>query len=63
MKVKTSKRNHVWIIQKKEGGRWGTITDTAGPIIIRTRSLARNISRQYKNLSRTPRNFRVKKLA
>lgn len=63
MKVKTSKRNHVWTIQKKVGGRWTTVTDTAGPIIIRTRSLARNISREYKNISRTPRSFRVKKLA
>lgn len=63
MKVKTSKRNHVYVIQKKEGGRWATIVDTNGPIIIRTRSLARTVSREYKNLSKTPRSFRVKRLA
>lgn len=63
MKVKTSKRNHVWTIQKKEGGRWTTIIDSIGPIIIRTRKAARNISREYKNLSKTPRSFRVRKLA
>lgn len=63
MKVKTSKRVHVWAIQKKEGGRWTTIVDDAGPIVIRTRKMARNISREYKNLSKTPRSFRVKKLS
>jgi hypothetical protein len=63
MKVKTSKRVHVWAIQKKEGGRWATVVDEKGPLVIRTRKAARNISREYKNLSKTPRSFRVKKLA
>jgi len=63
MKIKTSKRVHVWAIQKKVGGEWTNIVDDAGPIVIRTRKIARNISREYKNLSRTPRSFRVKKLA
>jgi hypothetical protein len=63
MKVKTSKRNHVWAIQKKVGGEWTTIVDDKGPIIIRTRRLARTVSREYKNLSRAPRSFRVRKLA
>ncbi len=63
MKIKTSKRTHVWAIQKKVKGVWTTIVDDAGPIVIRTRKAARNISREYKNLSRTPRSFRVRKLS
>jgi hypothetical protein len=63
MKVKTSKRNHVWVVQRKLSGRWVTVVDDAGPVIIRTRQLARNISREYKNLSNKPRSFRVRKLA
>ena len=63
MKIKTSKRTHVWTIQKKQGGRWTTIVDSLGPITVRTRKLARNLSREYKNLSKAPRSYRVKKLA
>lgn len=62
MKVKTSKRNHVWTVQRKQGNGWATVVDANGPVIIRTRKLARNISRQYQNLSKVPRSFRVKKL-
>jgi hypothetical protein len=63
MKVKTSKRTHVWAIQKKVGGEWTNVVDSAGPLVIRTRKMARNISREYKNISKTPRSFRVKKLS
>ena len=63
MKVKTSKRNHVWVVQRKLSGRWVTIVDDGGPVIIRTRRLARSISREYKNLSNKPQSFRVRKLA
>ena len=62
MKIKTSKRTHVWVIQKKVKGKWSTIVDEQGPIIVTTRKLARTVSREYKNLG-TPRSFRVKKLA
>lgn len=62
MQVRTTKRNIVWAVQKKVGGRWATIVDGSGPIFIATRKLARNISRHYKTLNpRTARNYRVTK--
>ena len=63
IKIKTSKRNYTWIIQKKEGGRWRTLIDDQGIVTIATRKIARDLSRQYKNLSRKPRSFRVRKLS
>lgn len=63
MNVKTSKRTHVWVVQKKVKGKWNTIVDEQGPIIVKTRKLARTVSREFKNLSKTPRNYRVRKLA
>lgn len=63
IKVKTSKRNWTWVVQKKVGGRWTTITDELGLITMATRKIARDISRQFKNLTNHPRHFRVKKLA
>ena len=63
MKIKTSKRTHVWVVQKKVKGKWNTIVDEQGPIIVMTRKLARTVSREFKNLSKTPRNYRVRKLA
>lgn len=63
MVVKTSKRTHVWVVQKKQGKRWTNIVDNAGVITFQTREFARYVAREYKNISRTPRNYRVKKLA
>jgi len=63
IKIRTTKRNYTWTIQKKVGGRWTTITDDMGIVTIATRRIARNISREYKNISRKPRSFRVKKLS
>lgn len=60
---KTTRRNHTWVIQKKEGGRWSTLRDSGGIINIRTRSMARTISREFNNTAKKPRTFRVKKLA
>lgn len=60
---KTTRRNHTWVIQKKEGGRWSTLRDSGGVINIRTRSMARTISREFNNTAKKPRTFRVKKLA
>jgi hypothetical protein len=60
--IKTSKKQYVWTIQRKQGGRWRTLIDSSGPIIVSTRKLARDLSRQYKNLTNKPRSFRVKKL-
>ena len=61
--IKTTKRNYTWTVQKKVGGRWTTIADEQGLITIATRKIARDISREFKNLSKMPRNYRVKKLA
>lgn len=63
IKIKTSKRNWTWVVQRKVAGRWTTLTDEQGIVTIATRKIARDLSRQYKNLSRKPRSFRVKKLA
>lgn len=63
IQIKTSKRNYTWTIQRKEGGRWRTLVDGLGILTIATRKIARDLSRQYKNLSRNRSNFRVKKLA
>ena len=63
IKIKTSKRNWTWVVQRKVAGRWTTLTDDQGIVTIATRKIARDLSRQYKNLSRKPRSFRVKKLA
>lgn len=63
MKIKTSKRTYVWTIQRKQGGRWHTIVDEQGIVTVATRKIARDVSRQYKHLTRKPRSFRVKKLA
>ena len=62
-KSKTTRRNHAWVIQKKEGGRWTTIRDSSGVITVATRSLARNISREFNNTAKKPRSYRVKKFA
>lgn len=61
--IKTSKRTYVWTVQRKQGGRWRNLIDSSGPIIIPTRKIARDLSRQYKNLTGKPRSFRVRKLA
>ena len=62
-KVKTSKKLFTWTVQKKEGGRWRSIVDSDGVILFQTRKLARNVSREYNNIARKPRSFRVRKLA
>lgn len=61
-KVKTSKRLHTWTVQKKEGGRWRTIVDSMGVITFATRKFARSVSREYNNIARQKRSFRVRKL-
>jgi hypothetical protein len=63
IKIKTSKRNHAWVIQRKQGGRWTTLVDDQGIVTVATRKIARDLSRQYKNLTNKPRAFRVRKLA
>lgn len=63
MKINATKRNYVWVIQKKVGNRWSTITDSLGVVTIRTRKLAREVSREFKNYSKNPRNYRVAKFS
>ena len=64
-KIKTTKRNTAWVVQihrqQKEGAGWRTIKDSNGPIIIATRSLARNIAREYRNGNMDNR-FRIAKV-
>ncbi len=62
-KVKTTKKVHIYVVQKKEGGRWRNIRDSNGVIMFQTRQLARNVSREYNNTARIRRSFRVKKLS
>lgn len=62
-KVKTSKKVYTWTVQKKEGGRWRSIVDSGGVVRFQTRALARNVSREYNNVARIRRSYRVKKLA
>ena len=62
-KVKTTKKVFVWTVQKKEGGRWRNLRDSDGVILFQTRKLARNVSREYQNIARKPRSYRVKKLS
>jgi hypothetical protein len=62
-KVKTSKRTYAWVVQRKQGGRWRNLVDGEGLITFQTRQLARNVSREYNNIAKVPRSFRVKKLA
>jgi hypothetical protein len=61
-KVKTSKRTYAWVVQRKQGGRWRNLVDGEGLITFQTRQLARNVSREYNNIAKVPRSFRVKKL-
>lgn len=61
-KVKTSKKQYTWTVQKKEGGRWRSIVDSKGIITFQTRKLARSVSREYNNTARIRRSYRVKKL-
>ena len=60
--IKTSKKTYAWIVQRKQGGRWRNIVDSKGVITFAARKLARNVSREYQNIAKKPRTFRVKKL-
>ena len=66
-KFKTTKHNTMWAVQvgrkqKGEGGStWQTIVDEKGPLVLRTREVARNISREFRNTNKNNR-FRVAKI-
>ena len=67
-KFKTTKRNTMWAVQiqrknekKKEGRGWQSLVDNLGPIVFRTRKVAREVTREFRNTN-TSDNFRVVKL-
>ena len=67
-KFKTTKHNTMWAVQvsRKEKGQrgstsWQTIVDETGPLVLRTRKVARDISREFRNTNKSNR-FRVAKI-
>lgn len=67
-KFKTTKRNTMWTVQiqrknekKKEGRGWQSLVDDHGPIVFRTRKVAREINREFRNTNPND-NFRVVKI-
>jgi hypothetical protein len=69
-KFKTTKHNTMWAVQvsRKEKGQGGTpspscqtIVDDKGPLVLRTRKVARDISREFRNMNKGNR-FRVAKI-
>jgi uncharacterized protein (DUF2461 family) len=53
MRIKTTKRNVVWSVQKKVqqkqgGGTWRTVVDSLGPILVVDRQAARDIANVYR---------------
>jgi len=67
-KFKTTKHNTMWAVQvsrkqKGEGSTpaWQTIVDDKGPLVLRTRKVARDISREFRNTNKGNR-FRVAKI-
>lgn len=64
MKIKTTKKQYTWAVQKREGDRWRLIVDGVGVITMPTRTLARSVSVELNNLQRPGgrRRFRVVKI-
>jgi hypothetical protein len=69
-KFKTTKHNTMWAVQvsRKEKGQggsasptWQTIVDDKGPLVLRTRKVARDISREFRNTNKNNR-FRIAKI-
>ena len=64
-KFKTTKHNTMWAVQvsrkEQEGRGWQTIVDDKGPLVLRTRKVARDISREFRNTNKANR-FRVAKI-
>ena len=67
-KFKTTKHNTMWAVQvsrkqKGEGSTpvWQTIVDEKGPLVLRTRKVAREISREFRNTNKGNR-FRIAKI-
>ena len=64
MRIKTTKKQYTWAVQKREGDRWRLIVDGVGVITMPTRTLARSVSGELNNLQRPggKRRFRVVKI-
>ena len=52
MKINTTKRTSIWAVQVyRERSGWSTLEDRAGIITMKTRKIARNIAREYRNVN------------
>jgi hypothetical protein len=64
-KVKTTKRNAVWSVQKrvqkKEGMVWRTVVDDLGPILLAERQAARDIANEYRSMNKRSK-FRISRI-
>jgi hypothetical protein len=62
MKIKTTRRNSTWGIQRQDSrGRWNLVVGEGGVLVLPTRRIARTITREYRNLG--IKNIRVVMLA
>jgi hypothetical protein len=64
-KVRTTKRNAVWSVQKrvqkKEGSVWRTVVDDIGPILLSERQAARDIANEYRSINKRSK-FRISRI-
>lgn len=64
-KVRTTKRNAVWSVQKrvqqKEGSVWRTVVDDIGPILLCERQAARDIANEYRSINKRSK-FRISRI-
>ena len=64
-KVRTTKRNAVWSVQKrvqkKEGMVWRTVVDDLGPILLAERQTARDIANEYRSMNKRSK-FRISRI-
>lgn len=66
MKIKTTKRNVIWSVQKrvqkKEGqGEWRTVVDDLGPVLVVDRQAARDIVNAYRTGNKRSK-FRISRV-
>lgn len=66
MKIKTTKRNVIWSVQKrvqkKEGqGEWRTVVDDLGPVLVVDRQAARDIVNIYRTGNKRSK-FRISRV-
>ena len=66
MKIKTTKRNTIWTVQKKiqhkQGqGVWRTVVDDIGPVLLTERQAARDIANEYRAINKRSK-FRISRV-